>query len=838
VPVPVAENRGPGGETPGRVSAAFAKAIRAANTDGTRRLPRPLTYLVAVLAVLGATLVRYGLIHFWGLEYPFVSFYPAVALAAWFGGLGPGVLATALSTAFTFVLFLAPSGKSWVDDPRELVALALFVGFSTFISGLIEAVHRTRRRRELALAAVRESEERLWGVVASATDAIITLDSRQRVVLFNAAAESMFRCAAAEIIGKPLDRFIPTPVRERHRDHIRAFGETTGSPRLMGAERVLLALRTNGEEFPIEAHISKMTAGTEKLYTVIVRDVTERKRLEAEREQARVAAERVAQQLQRIQAIMEAALADLPFDQLLQELARRVYEALDADTAVILLEEDGGLRARAAVGLESEFRDHARVPVGEGFAARIATERRPVVWEEINYERGVSGPYLRGKGIRAMAGVPLLSGDGHVLGVLHVDSTRPGKFSDDDVRLLQLAAERVALSVERAARTEAERRARAEAEAANRAKDEFLAMLSHELRNPLAAVRNAVVTAELDEVRRPRALEIARRQTDQLGRLIDDLLDVARVTQGRIALRKARVDLGEVIERALESTRSFIESRGLRLTISLARDPIRIEADPARFEQVLVNLLSNAAKYTEAGGRIDVVAERRGDEVMIRVRDTGIGIAPEILPRIWELFTQADRGLDRAQGGLGIGLTVARRLVELHGGRIDAHSEGLGKGAEFVVTLRALPITSEDVLPGAVAEPAPQRAARVLVVEDNPDTAESVKMLLEVRGHRVRVAYDGVAALHAARASVPDVMLVDIGLPGIDGYEVARRVRRDPDLKRIVLIALTGYGRDEDKEHARAAGFDHHLTKPVGLDALQGLVARFGRDDTKPPTLH
>jgi two-component system CheB/CheR fusion protein len=274
------------------------------------------------------------------------------------------------------------------------------------------------------------------------------------------------------------------------------------------------------------------------------------------------------------------------------------------------------------------------------------------------------------------------------------------------------------------------------------------------------------------------------------------------------------------------------------LNVALASEPIRIEADPARLEQVFVNLLSNAAKYTEAGGQIDVVVKRQGEQVAVRIRDTGIGIAPEMLPRVWNLFTQADRALDRAQGGLGIGLTIARRLVELHGARIEAHSQGLGKGAEFVVTLPAF-ARIEEARPAAPAEPVSQRTARVLLVEDNPDAAESLTMLLELLGHRVRATHDGVAALDAARANVPDVMLVDIGLPGMDGYEVARRVRRDPDLKHVVLVALTGYGQEEDKRQAMAAGFDYHLVKPVNPDALHGLVARLGKQETeKPPQVH
>ena len=380
---------------------------------------------------------------------------------------------------------------------------------------------------------------------------------------------------------------------------------------------------------------------------------------------------------------------------------------------------------------------------------------------------------------------------------------------------------------------------RMQAEAANAAKDEFLAMLAHELRNPLSAVRHAVASASLDDASRPRALEIARRQADQLGRLIDDLLDVARITQGRIALRKARVRLASIIEQAVDSTRSFIESRGLHLTVGMVPEVIRMEADLTRLEQVFANLLSNAAKYTEPGGRIDVTVELASNEVIVRVRDTGIGIAPAMLPRVWDLFMQADRAPDRPQGGLGIGLTIARRLVELHGGRIEAHSQGLGQGSEFTVTLPTLPMTSEEPRAATRAEPGAQGTARVLLVEDNPDAAESLTMLLELLGHRVRAAHDGIAALDAARANVPDVMLVDIGLPGMDGYEVARRVRRDPQLKEVVLVALTGYGREEDKQQAMAAGFDYHLVKPVAPDAIHGLVARLGKHEPKgSPTVH
>jgi PAS domain S-box-containing protein len=370
---------------------------------------------------------------------------------------------------------------------------------------------------------------------------------------------------------------------------------------------------------------------------------------------------------------------------------------------------------------------------------------------------------------------------------------------------------------------------------ANRQKDEFLAMLGHELRNPLAAVRNAVAVASLDPSQQHRALEIARRQTDQLGRLIDDLLDVARVTQGRITLRKERTSVEEIMQRAVDHTLAFIESRALRLDLALAAERAPLDADPARLEQVFVNLLQNAAKYTEPGGRIRVETRRDGAEAVVTVRDTGVGIAADVLPVVFDLFAQGSQALDRAQGGLGIGLTVVKRLVELHGGQVAAESAGLGKGSAVTVRLPVAPTPASPAeTRGVSAERADAAtpASRVLIVEDNLDAAESLAMILELLGHPVRTIHDGARALDVARAEHPDLMLVDIGLPGTDGYEVARAVRRDPDLARCTLVALTGYGREEDKRAAEAAGFDAHLVKPVDMQALRALLQRVGERRT------
>jgi PAS domain S-box-containing protein len=367
----------------------------------------------------------------------------------------------------------------------------------------------------------------------------------------------------------------------------------------------------------------------------------------------------------------------------------------------------------------------------------------------------------------------------------------------------------------------------AELAQADQRKNEFLAMLGHELRNPLSAVLDAIATAQLDGTRRDRALTIARRQTDQLAGLVDDLLDVGRITQGRIVLKKEPIQVGKIIKQAVEEAHCLVEpgQHLLSVMISSQAENAQIEADPARLRQVITNLIHNAAKFTPAGGRIDVLAERNYDELVLRVRDSGIGISPELLPHIFDLFTQAERSLDRSHGGLGIGLTLVKRLVEMHAGRVEANSAGLGMGSEFEVHLPIKAVSGPQM--SATANQTQGRGQlRMLVVEDNHDASEALTMLLELFGHQVTVVADGSAAVEAARNRTFDLALVDIGLPGIDGYEVARRIRLIPRAKAMTLVALSGYGQDTDKQRALSAGFDEHLTKPVKIERLQELLSR------------
>jgi signal transduction histidine kinase len=360
-------------------------------------------------------------------------------------------------------------------------------------------------------------------------------------------------------------------------------------------------------------------------------------------------------------------------------------------------------------------------------------------------------------------------------------------------------------------------------------KDEFLAMLSHELRSPLAPIANAVQLLGLqrgsENLIQQQARGIIERQLGQLQHLVDDLLEVSRINTGRVQLRRETVAMSGIVEVALETVHPLIEQRRHELTVSLPPESIWLHADAARLEQVVVNLLANAAKYTEEGGHVWLSVQQEGDECVVRVRDTGVGITPELLPCIFDLFTQAERSLDRSQGGLGIGLALVQQLTKLHGGKVEATSV-LGHGSEFVVRLPVAP-TDTPQPPTVVTETGQPttRPLRVLVVDDNVDSVFSFLMLLKASGHDVRSAHDGPAAVQAALDYQPDVALLDIGLPGLNGYEVAKRIRQHPDLKDIVLIALTGYGQDSDRQASMQAGFNHHLVKPARLAELLQILA-------------
>jgi signal transduction histidine kinase/DNA-binding response OmpR family regulator len=397
------------------------------------------------------------------------------------------------------------------------------------------------------------------------------------------------------------------------------------------------------------------------------------------------------------------------------------------------------------------------------------------------------------------------------------------RFGPADRALAQDLAERAAIALDNA-------RLYRDIQENDRRKNEFLAMLSHELRNPLAPVRNAVHILRQCGIDHPQvvwARDVINRQVSHLVRLVDDLLDVSRITRGKIRLQRVSLDVAGVVATALETSRPLIQRHGHELTVTLPEEPVRVVADPARLAQVLANLLNNAAKYTPDGGRISLIVEKADNEVVFRVRDTGAGIPAEMLTKVFDMFTQMDRSLDRSQGGLGVGLTLVRRLVELHGGTVEAFSDGLEKGSEFVVRLAAEGLEPKPAVErnGVGAHALAPTVYRVLVVDDNVDAADSLAVLLRLAGHTVRLAHDGPGAMEAAQGFHPDAVLLDLGLPGFDGYEVARRLRAQPEFKDVLLVAVSGYGQEEDRIRSRQSGFNHHLTKPVDFDLLAQVIS-------------
>ncbi|MBV9126437.1 MAG: response regulator, partial [Planctomycetes bacterium] len=357
-------------------------------------------------------------------------------------------------------------------------------------------------------------------------------------------------------------------------------------------------------------------------------------------------------------------------------------------------------------------------------------------------------------------------------------------------------------------------------------KNEFLAVLGHELRNSLAPILNAVEVLRLagsNEGAIQQVRDLIERQARQMARLVDDLLDLTRITLGKVELRKECLDLATAIAQAVEASGPLIQVLNHRLSIHLPTEPLWLEADRTRLVQMITNLLNNAAKYTDPGGQIWLTGERIGQEAVIRVRDTGIGIPPEMLSRIFDIFTQVDRTSGRTQGGVGIGLTLVKKLVEMHGGSVEAHSGGPGQGSEFVVRLPALPVHSSSPPSGTAVLPKAASTRHVLIIEDNPDGRETMQALLKLWGHRVEAAEDGQGGVAMALASNPQVALIDLGLPRWDGYEVAKKLRASLG-QNIYLVAMTGFGQAEDRRRTLEAGFDAHLVKPVDMDELARLL--------------
>lgn len=705
-----------------------------------------------------------------------------------------------------------------------------------------------------AQEALRESRERLAGIVSTTMDAIITVDNDHSIVLFNQAAERMFGCSASAALGLPIERFIPERFRGMYPEHIGGAGETGRTSRTMGQVRELSGLRADGTEFPMEASISKIEVGGRKLFTVILRDITERKQAEAEREQlareqtARAEAERAAERIRRLQAVIDSALVHLTLDDLFHEMLARIRELLETDSAAILLltEDKRSLVMRAAIGFEEEAVGF-RLPVGEGVAGSIAASLAPLIVEDLS-TINVINPALR-RNAHSLIGAPLIL-KGECIGVIHADTLQTRRFAESDLRLLQLAADRIALAIELRHLYEVQQQARHQAEEANRMKDEFLAVVSHELRSPLTAIlgyTRMLRSGPADRETIDHATAVVERSAKAQLQIIEDLLDSARIITGKLRIDFEAVDLVTVLEAALDTVRATAESKGIALVAHFGWAPEETLGDSMRLQQVVWNLLSNAIKFTPKGGRVELRMKGAADHVVIEVSDSGKGIEPEFLPFIFDRFRQADSSSARRFGGLGLGLSLVKHLVELHGGTIAAESEGMGRGSTFTVTLprRQLEFVGESnpaVAPrevrtndALVADEAFSLAGvSVLLVDDQEEVRILLSQALEEYGAITTAVPSGAEALdflfNPPDGRRPDVMILDIAMPGEDGYSVLKKVRaleaeQGFGTNPIPAIALTAFARSEDRLRALQAGFDMHVTKPVEPPELALTIA-------------
>jgi len=693
---------------------------------------------------------------------------------------------------------------------------------------ITEIIERAMQAAALQFANAQQVEihnrEELHGLlVENARDyAMLTTDCDNRITSWNSGAERLMLWTEAEMLGMDA-RIIFTPEDRRRHDPEKELA-TARAEGMATNER--WHVRKDGSRFWGSGimHALYDPSGDLIGYGKVMRDRTAEK----------AAAEERGRFAERMRMLAEIS-SDFLFQERPEEYLEHVYARLKAHLGLdiyvhyVTAATGRGLCLANCVGIPDPVaKEIEYVDFGETVRGRAAEHRERMMVEHLQDAHAPHTVLVRSLGIRAYACHPLIAGE-ELIGTLSFGTCARDTFTPDEIELIRTVTEQVAVALERSRLLKAlKERAEALTEA-DRRKDEFLAMLAHELRNPLAGIVNALhVLDEMDQESSPRKRlrTIVSRQAGNLTRMVDDLLDVSRITHGKIELRREPVNLVAIVQQAVETIRPLMESRGHTLETWTPDEALCVEADRTRLEQIIANLLNNAAKYTEPGGLIQLTVEREGAQAVVRIRDTGVGISPDLLPHIFDLFTQANRTSERAEGGLGIGLTLVRRLIEMHDGSIEAHSPGLGHGSEFTVRLplvygshTAVPRTS----PAEVVDILPE-ARRVLIVEDNVDAAETMQELLELWGHEVRLAHSGPGGLETAREFQPEVILLDIGLPGMNGFEVARRLRKEAALDTPCLVAITGYGQETDREKAREAGFDYHLTKPVEPHRLRTLL--------------
>jgi PAS domain S-box-containing protein len=684
-------------------------------------------------------------------------------------------------------------------------------------------------------------------LVRSSLDGILAFDRECRYTLWNPAMERLTGLSPEAVLGRcafELFPFLAETGEDRH-FHAALAGRDTV------ARDHSYRIPETGRQGHFEGHYSPLrdAAGEVVGGLAIIRDVSERRQADENRDRlareqiARAQAEAAGQRLSLLSEVSRELSSTLDDREAFRTLAQLTVPGFADYCIVDVFDETGEIRREAAVHRDptqawrmAELRRYPpRVGARAGMGLVLRTGE-PILAPEITEDqiRPASQDDQHLAVLLALAPrsgiiVPIMA-HGTIFGAVSFSVVGDERrYGPAELAFAEELARRAALAVDNARLYREAQRALQELAAADRRKDEFLAMLAHELRNPLGAIANAGHVLELQRSGDPETsdlLAVIGRQIRHLSRLVDDLLDVSRVTRGQIELRPAPVEVRSLVQGAVETVRPLVEQRQHDLRIHLPAEPLWLEADATRIEQVLTNLLNNAAKFTDPGGRVELRVESRGEEAVLTVADNGPGISRDLLPRIFDLFVQEERSLARSHGGLGIGLTLVRSLVERHGGRVEAASEGPGHGSRFTLRLplRGTPGLTAGPRPDGLAEAA-DSGRRILLVEDNQDAAETLGELLRIWGHEVRIAYEGTGALDQARAETPDIVLLDIGLPGMDGYEVARALRAQPGLERIRLIALTGYGQDADRHRSSQAGFDHHFVKPVDIQALRLLLA-------------
>jgi PAS domain S-box-containing protein len=657
------------------------------------------------------------------------------------------------------------------------------------------------------------SHQEAEALLAAARDAVLVVDDARTVVDANPAACRLLGLSLPALLGRRFDDFLDEPGLDLDAAW-RTFlelGEQTGGLRL---------IRPDGEVRHVEfSATARFVAGR---HLGILRDIAGRKRAEAERAEVLRREQLRLRETETLLAVSRALGSTLDPTETMRRVAREIALAVGADMVGAYLADATRERLWAVAGyhVPADMLDTFRripIPITNHPAIEEAWTHRRAVWtDDMPSDPRVDPESLRQFPHQSDLFVPIRIKDRPIGGFFAIWWTAHRSFSEGEIRLLQGISDLAGIFLENA-------QLYREAAEANRAKDVFLATLSHELRNPLGAIANAVAALERRggaEEAATRLRQIIQRQTHHLTRLVDDLLDVARATAGKIPLDRQPLDLGAVAGGCVRTLRE--SGRARRHRVTFRAESVIVNGDATRLAQVVTNMLDNAVKFTPSGGAVDVDVVREGQEAVLRVSDDGIGIAPEMLPRVFELFAQAEQPMDRSVGGLGIGLTLSRRLVEMHGGTIIASSDGHGRGAQFTVRL---PVEMASTPLPPPAAPSPDRSRSILIVEDNDDARESLRLLLESLGHRVIEAGDGPRGLALALHHRPEVVLVDLGLPGLDGHEVARALRASPIGETATLIAVTGYGQADDRRRSKEAGFDAHLVKPVSPSLLSSLIA-------------